>query len=103
MLQDDLANKAHLSLERLQPRLDPILSTMEDSELFLKRLQQHFPTVFRHLYNLYGGQYDFFYHLEQILVHLATLFAARPADLKALDVQCEANPAWFQNEKMVGG
>ncbi len=103
MPQDDLTKKAQLSLARLLPRLEPALAAMDDRELFLKRLRQHFPTVFRHLYNLYGGQYDFFYHLEQILIHLATLFAARPADLKALDVERETNPAWFQNEKMLGG
>ncbi len=103
MLPDDLAKKAHLSLERLLPRLELTLAGMEDRELFLKRLQENFPTLFRHLYNLYGGQYDFFYHLEQILIHLATLFGSRPADLKALDVEREANPIWFQSEKMVGG
>lgn len=103
MAHDDLAKKAHLSLERLLPRLEPKLAGMEDRELFLKRLRDNFPTLFRHLYNLYGGQYDFFYHLEQILTNLAALFAERPADLKALDIQREANPAWFQSEKMVGG
>lgn len=103
MPQDDLAKKAQLSLERLLPRLEPTLSALEDRDLFLKRLQQHFPTVFRHLYDLYGGQYDFFYHLEQILINLATLFAARPADLKALDLTREADPMWFQSEKMLGG
>src|SRR5262245_320372 len=103
MPQDDLAKKAQLSLERLLPRLESTLSAMEDRELFLKRLQQNFPSVFRHLYDLYGGQYDFFYHLEQILINLATLFAARPDDLKALDITREADPAWFQSEKMIGG
>ncbi len=103
MLHDDLARKAQLSLERLLPRLEPTLDAMQDRELFVKRLQDNFPALFRHLYNLYGSQYDFFYHLEQILIHLAALFAARPDDLKALDAEREANPAWFQNEKMVGG
>ena len=103
MPQDDMAKKAQLSLARLLPRLEPTLSGMEDRELFTKRLRQYFPALFTHLYNLYGSHYDFFYHLEQILSHLAKLFAERPADLKALDVTREANPKWFQSEKMLGG
>ncbi len=103
MLHDDLTKKAHLSLERLLPRLEPILTVTEHRQIFLQRLDEHFPTVFRHLFNLYGSQYDFFYHLEQILINLATLFAARSTGLKALDQQRIDNPDWFLNEKMVGG
>lgn len=103
MVQDDGAKKARLSLERLLPRLEPILADSPERAVFHKRLEQHFPTVFRHLYNLYGGQYDFFYHLEHILANLMRLYAARPADLKVLDQEREAEPNWFQSEKMMGG
>ena len=33
----------------------------------------------------------------------ARLALARPADLKALDARREADPAWFQSQKMLGG
>ncbi|MEZ4670869.1 MAG: amylosucrase [Anaerolineae bacterium] len=103
MAQDQIEEKARISLARLLPRLEETLAKSPDSIVFLDRLTHHFPTVFRHLYNLYGNQYDFFYHLEQIVLHLAQLFVARPADLKALDVQREADLNWFQSENMMGG
>jgi len=103
MYRDDLVEKTQVSLERLLPRLQPILAASDDRELFFQRLNQYFPTVFRHLYNLYGTHYDFFYHLEQILLETARLFVARPADLKALDIQREAEPLWFHHERMMGG
>ncbi|MBN8619419.1 MAG: amylosucrase, partial [Anaerolineae bacterium] len=103
MYRDDLVEKTQVSLERLLPRLQPILVASDDRELFFQRLNQYFPTVFRHLYNLYGTHYDFFYHLEQILLETARLFVARPADLKALDIQRETEPLWFHHERMMGG
>ncbi len=95
--------QARLSLERLLPRITPILDGVPESDVFFARLNQHFPTLFRLLQGVYGTHYDFFYHLEQILVHAAQLYAARPADLKALDARREADPMWFQSENMMGG
>lgn len=95
--------QARLSLERLLPRITPILVDVPDSDVFFARLNQHFPTLFRLLLGVYGTHYDFFYHLEQILIHAAQLYAARPADLKALDARREADPMWFQSENMMGG
>ena len=103
MPNEAMVKKAHLSLDRLLPRLEVNLSELPDHNLFLNRVNEHFPTAFEHLYNLYGNQYDFFYHLEQILGNLIDLAAARPADLRALDQQREQNPNWFQSEKMLGG
>ncbi len=103
MPNDDLVKKARLSLGRLLPRLESKLVLMDDRALFLRRLDQHFPAAFEHLYNLYGSEYDFFYHLEHILGHLIDLAAARPADLRALDEQRENAPHWFQSEAMLGG
>ena len=39
MPQDGLAKKAHLSLERLLPRLEATLATIDDREIFLQRLR----------------------------------------------------------------
>ncbi len=102
-MPNDIIKKAHLSLKRLLPRLEPKLALIEERDLFLRRLHQHFPTAFNHLYNLYGSQYDFFYHLEHILENLINLSAARPTDLRILDQQRESDPLWFQSEKMLGG
>jgi amylosucrase len=46
---------------------------------------------------------DFFYHLEQILLLAAQSWLERPSELQALDAEREANPTWFQSEKMLGG
>lgn len=99
----DWDKEASLTLERLLPRLEPALPAGAEREEFVARLKQHFPRVFRLLVDLYGGRYDFFYHLEQILLTAARAYAERPADLKALDRAREADPQWFQHEKMMGG
>jgi amylosucrase len=99
----DFEKEAKLSLQRLLPRLTPLLVAGEERDSFTRRLDQHFPSVFRLLYDLYGQRYDFFYHLEQILATAAEMYAARPADLKALDREREQNPLWFQSEQMMGG
>lgn len=98
----NLDKEAHVSLKRLLPRLKPLLPDADEYAVFCTRLDQHFPAVFRLLYDLYGQRYDFFYHLEQVILTTARLYAARPADLKALDYQRERKPAWFQSEKMMG-
>lgn len=97
-----LNEQSQLTLERLLPRIEPIISAVDSKDIFLDRLNKHFVDVFRLLYELYGDQYDFFYHLEQILAHMARLFVNRPRELKALDQKREADLLWFQSEKMVG-
>ncbi len=100
----NLEREAQRTLERLIPRITPLLPDDADTrDVFLARMHAHFPTLFGLLYELYGQRYDFFYHLEMILHTAAERYALRPDDLKALDRQREANPAWFLNEQMMGG
>ncbi|MBI5667627.1 MAG: amylosucrase [Chloroflexi bacterium] len=94
------SREARRALQRLLPRVAPVTG---DDPVFIARAEQYFPTIFRLLYDLYGSHYDFFYWLEQILLSAAQMVADRPADLKALDRQREADPTWFQSEKMLGG
>lgn len=96
-----LNQQARLSLDRLLPRIEPLLNA--DSGPFIERLRAFFPAIFGHLHALYGTHYDFFYHLEQILATAARRYASRAADLKALDARREADPRWFKSEQMVGG
>ena len=95
--------EAMKTLERLMPRLQPLMTHEPNKEIFLTRLQYEFPRLFRLLHELYGQRYDFFYHLEQILMNAVEMFIKRPAELKALDQQREADKLWFQSETMVGG
>jgi amylosucrase len=97
--------KAGISLDRLLPRLRAEFASADPTAWrdFESRLTVHFERLFGLLLHLYGGQYDFFYWLERILATAAQLWLARPADLKALDASREADPAWFQSQKMLGG
>jgi amylosucrase len=86
------------------PRLkDCFAGDLPAWEPFRERLQANFETLFDLLLHLYGGQYDFFYHLESILETAARAWLARPGELKALDAQREAEPLWFQSQEMLGG
>ena len=100
--------QAALSLERLWPRLeitfrDEANAAPADWRTFETRLRHEWERLFGLLIGLYGGQYDFFYHLEEILGAIARSWLARPTWLKQLDARREAAPAWFQSQQMVGG
>ncbi|MCA9086338.1 MAG: amylosucrase, partial [Planctomycetaceae bacterium] len=104
---DDLTFEAALSLQRLQPRLDAFWEEHQTSpelrEDFQRRLEHYWTELFRLLFQLYGRRYDFFYHLEQILVTAATAWAARPDDLRVVDQHRENHPGWFLSEEVTGG
>ena len=89
------------SLTRLLPRLQTALATQiaadpQAWEQFTKRLAEHYPALFKLYYDLYSTRYDFFYHLEDLLLSLGRAWFARPEDLRHLDVAREAGPDWLQ-------
>ncbi len=103
-----LHTQSEKTLARLWPRLQERFSSYakEDPEgwqTFSRRVKTHFERLFSRLYELYGSQYDFFYHLEHLLERLAESWKNRPAQLKAVDALREANPTWFQSNQMLGG
>ncbi len=96
------------SIKRLQPRLEAALAGLISQQpqawqTFLRRLEIQFPRLFRLYYGLYSDRYDFFFHLEDLLVSLARAWFARPDDLRELDERREADPRWFQSNHMLGG
>ncbi len=97
--------KAKISLERILPRLEDRFAETAPADWrpFRARLEANFERLFDLLLHLYGGQYDFFYHLETILETAARMWLARPAGLKKLDAEREAAPHWFQSQEMLGG
>ena len=107
MLEDaSLKRETQLSLERLLPRIEQHFAGHIDTtdwRTFRRRLEDHFPHLFRLLVELYGQRYDFFYHLEAILAMAAASWLERPTELKTLDAERETNPDWFQSEQMLGG
>ncbi|WP_462321383.1 alpha-amylase family glycosyl hydrolase [Halochromatium sp.] len=97
--------QADRSLARLLPRLEQRFSgDVEEVEWlgYRERLERHFPRLFKRLYGLYGGYYDFFYHLESIVASATEMWIARSPELKALDAMRGADPYWYQSNRMVG-
>ena len=96
------------TLQRLLPRLERELSDSISADPrgwreFNERIQRYFPALFDLYIGLYGARYDFFFHLEDLLVSLARSWFSRPADLRDLDQAREQNPLWFQSNQMLGG
>lgn len=104
---DWVRDQAARSLDRLLPRLRAELAPArradrEGWERFEARLRHEWPRLFGLLLHLYGHHYDFFYHLEQILLATAQAWAARPTSLRELDERRAADPLWFQSQRMIG-
>lgn len=102
----DVQYEAELTLSRLLPRLEARfagLAAPEEWTIFTRRLETHFPRLFRLLAHLYGAHYDFFYHLENLLAAAAGAWLKRSTELKRLDREREARPDWFQSQEMLGG
>ena len=103
-----LSRETSRSLARIWPRLEfnlvaEIESDPDGWKTFTQRLNAHFPPLFELYFGLYGTHYDFFFHLEDLIISLARAWFARPADLRKLDSSRETNPLWFQSNKMLGG
>jgi amylosucrase len=103
----ELDYASNLSLERLQPRiahlLEPPHCSPEVANVFRQRLLRYWPRLFSLLYQLYGNRYDFFYHLEQILISATTAYINRPQELRDIDNHRVNDPQWFQSQDMAGG
>ncbi|MCG6157337.1 amylosucrase [Rubinisphaera margarita] len=103
----DVPTEALLTRRRLQPRLDALWQSSGADDVIVEefeaRLEEVWPRLFRLLLELYGERYDFFYHLEQILLTAAESWVDRPEDLKRLDRHRIYEEDWFRSEKMVGG
>ncbi len=108
---NELAFEADLTLRRLKPRLDALwasaVAAKETGALtqteFDERLGEYWRPLFVLLKELYSSRYDFFYHLEQILLTVARAWIVRPEALRSLDRQRINHPDWFQAQRIVGG
>lgn len=98
-----------LTLDQSRQALNKVLKTTElpklskkDNVVFQQRLEQYFPALVQKLHDLYGDHYDFFYHLQQLVVTLANSFLARRPEMKARDQLRLNKPTWYRDEKMLG-
>lgn len=99
--------RARLALERMLPTLEAFWESedVEQAEVdeVMERLQRHWPRLFGLLVGLYGGQWDFFYHLEEILMTMVRGWRLRDESLRKSDRQRINDPGWYTSEKIVGG
>ena len=106
MQDNELTGKrAASTLKRLLPLLtEKYKNKVEEGEWlgYIQRLEKYFPRLFELLQYIYGTQYDFFYHLSEILNTATQAWIDRPAELKALDAIRENDPLWYQSNRMVG-
>lgn len=94
-----------LALTRLTERLDARFDTSKDGEdwrRFKDRLALHFPSLFGLLLRLYGQEYDFFYHLEDLAATMAASWLERPAALKSIDDEAEGLLADLSSSRSMG-
>jgi glycosidase len=103
-----LERESQKTFKRLLPRIEERLKAKitkdpKSWKVFSTRLQKNFPQLFKLYFEIYHEQYDFFFHLEDLLVSLGSSWLARPADLQKLDKAREKNPLWFQSNQMLGG
>jgi amylosucrase len=104
----DLHRQIQISQRRLLPRLQARFSESAAADpqgwaQFIERLAANFPQLFSLYFQLYANQYDFFYHLEDLLSSMACSWIERSPDLKLLDAKRELDPDWFQSNQMLGG
>lgn len=104
---DEISFKADLTLQRLRPRLEEHWrrTSMDEADRrsFDNRLAEHWPLLFKLLYRLYGDRYDFFYHIERVLLTAAGAWADRSDRLRETDLHRVNDPSWFLSEGVVGG
>jgi amylosucrase len=67
------------------------------------RLDKFYPVLLKELNGLYGEHAGFGNFLVDLVCVAYQAIAARPQDLKALDLRREREPRWFHSQKMVGG
>ncbi len=108
MDEHGLERQTGVTINRLLPRLEERFHSFTETNPeawagYTRRLKANFPRLFRLLHTLYGDQYDFFYHLEDLLYRMAASWIERTGDLKQLDMRREADPGWFQSNRMLGG
>jgi amylosucrase len=98
-------HQIQLLVERGSRRLLAHQSINANSPLwqaFDSRLHTHLPVLLAELAPLYGQRSDFLSFIDTLLVTAWQGWQSRPADLRSLDAEREAQPDWFASEQMVG-
>ncbi|MCP4359841.1 MAG: alpha-amylase, partial [Chloroflexi bacterium] len=73
-----------------------------EQQIFALRFAQHLPDAERPLRLLYGDRDDFDAWVSKFIEMAAKAYAARPSDLRHLDLKRIHQPDWFQQSNMIG-
>src|SRR5512145_364643 len=90
-------------LEKVWKSVSTTLGDHAEWPAFDARLREHLPALRDELNVLYGQRADFTDFLIHLLGVAFRAWCERPKELKALDDQREADPHWFESQKMLGG
>ena len=77
--------------------------TAADLDVFHRRFREHFLELAALFARVYSHRDDWEQQLTTLVSESAASWADRAPDLEALDAAREADPDWFQSEKMLGG
>ena len=105
--QQELTYASKMTIARLLPVVKQNVEQFESYTdekwlLFKQRLDTHFDRLFGLLMEVYGEQFDFYFHLEQLLLLMARYAFNRSKKLVKLDLKREADPFWYQDHNQVG-
>ncbi len=99
----DTRNPVEAQLGRLRDGLLAKLGRSKAAQPFVERVHRHLPALHGELAQLYGHRDDFEPFMLSLLETAYAAWRSRSADLKALDLQREREPHWFESERMMGG
>ena len=74
----------------------------DEKTQFIGRLSENFERLFTLYHEVYGWQYDFFYHLQELVQTLAASYSKRSKALKEKDQSKLNKPGWYKSNKMLG-
>ena len=77
-------------------------ASIADDEVFALRLDRSAPDLWPMLEGIYGGHADYDGFCQRLVQTLRKGWAARPVDLKRLDLQRDLEPDWFQRPRLAG-
>ena len=92
--------RASLAQQRLWPDILASLTASDQQiERLTNRLTEHWPRLFNYLYDLYGQEHDFYFHLQQVLKGIAHSWQQQPDYVKDRNGD---DPNWYLNRETVG-
>lgn len=96
------SENSHKALKQVLSSIEMPKLPKKDEKMLYQRLEQHFPVLFELYHQLYGDRYDFFLHLQNLVITLCNGFSERSRKLKNKDLQRQEEPNWFRSEQLLG-